>query len=118
MNEEVLQAAAQTFCLVPEVYAQAFKQAGADFPDELVAQIKKQPEQAMQMLKEDQELFKGVVTIYSQYKDQIDQAAAKVAQQTGLFKKGGKLEQLLVKAQNGAIIPGQEYFKVHPLKQG
>lgn len=118
MNEEVLQAAAQTFCLVPEVYAQAFKQAGADFPDELVAQIKKQPEQAMQMLKEDQELFKGVVTIYSQYKDQIDQAAAKATQQTGLFKKGGKLEQLLVKAQDGAIIPGQEYFKVHPLKQG
>lgn len=104
MNEEVLQAAAQTFCLVPEVYAQAFKQAGADFPDELVAQIKKQPEQAMQMLKEDQELFKGVVTIYSQYKDQIDQAAAQAAQQTRLFREGGKLKFLIEKHQNGGAI--------------
>lgn len=97
MDEKTLQAAAQTFCLVPEIYAQAFKQAGADFPEELVAQIKKQPKQAMQMLQEDKELLQGVVTIYSQYHDQIDQAAAQAAQQAGLFKKGGKLEQLLVK---------------------
>ena len=101
MDEKTLQAAAQTFCLVPEIYAQAFKQAGADFPDELVAQIKKQPQQAMQMLQEDKELLQGVVTIYSQSHDQIDQVAAQAAQQAGLFKKGGKLEQLLVKAQDG-----------------
>lgn len=119
MNEEIIQAAAQTFCLVPEVYAQVFKQTGADFPDELVTQIKKQPEQAMQMLKEDQELLKGVVTIYSQYKDQIDSAATKALQQTSLFREGGKLDQLLIKAQSGAKIKeGQEYFKVHPIKQG
>ena len=118
MNDQIIQAAAQTFCMVPEIYAQAFKQNGADFPDELVTQIKQQPGQAMKMLQEDQELLRGVVTIYSQYKDQIDQAAAQVGKQAGLFKKGGKLEQLLIKAQRGTIAPGKEYFKVHPLKQG
>lgn len=118
MNEEVLQAAAQTFCLVPEVYAQAFKQAGADFPDELVAQIKKQPEQAMQMLKEDQELFKGVVTIYSKYKDQIDQAAAQAAQQTGLFKKGGKLDYLITRFKKGGKTDGDDKEKSKVRQRG
>lgn len=99
MDEQIIQKAAQTFCLVPEIYAQAFKQAGADFPEQLVTQIKQKPEQAMQMLQEDKELLQGVVQIYSQFHDQIDQAAAQVGQQAGLFKKGGKLDQLLVKAQ-------------------
>lgn len=97
MDEKIIQAAAQTFCAVPEIYAQVFKQSGADFPDELVAQIKQKPEEAMEMLQSDKQLLSSVVTVYSQYKDQIDQAAAEATQQAGLFKKGGKLEQLLIK---------------------
>ncbi len=100
MNDQIIQTAAQTFCIVPEIYAQAFKQNGVDFPDDLVTQIKQQPEQAMKMLQEDQELLKGVVTIYSQNKDQIDRAVTQAQTQTGLFKAGGKLDQLLVKAKN------------------
>lgn len=125
MNEQLIQEAAQTFCVVPEIYQQAFKQAGADFPDELVQQIKAKPDEAVKMLQSDKGLLDGVVQIYSKYKKEIDQAAAQAAQQKGMFKKGGKLDYLVTKFQKGGkqengsqIKEGQEYFNVHPLQQG
>lgn len=125
MDEQLIQEAAQTFCIVPEIYQQAFKQAGADFPDELVQQIKAKPDEAVKMLQSDKGLLDGVVQIYSKYKKEIDQAVAQASQQKGLFKKGGKLDQLVNKFKGGGkqendnqIKEGQEYFKVHPLQQG
>jgi len=100
-QEQLIQEAAQSFCIVPEIYQQAFQQNGTDFPDELVQQIKSQPEQAMQMLQQDENLLKGVVTIYQQYGDQIKQAVAQATQQSGMFKKGGKLDYLVQKMQGG-----------------
>jgi len=105
MDEQLIQAAAQSFCKVPEVYQQIFKQAGQDFPDELVQQIKQQPEQAMQMLEQNQDLLKNVVTIYSQYQDQITQAM----QQNSMFKEGGKFDYLIKKMQSGG-----PFYKVKP----
>lgn len=99
MDEQLIQLAAQSFCKVPEIYQQIFKQEGQDFPDELVQQIKQQPEQAMQMLEQNQDLLKNVVTIYSQYQDQINQ----VMQQNSLFKEGGKLNHLVNKFQEGGL---------------
>ena len=86
MDEQTIQEAAASFCKVPEIYQQIFKQAGADFPDELVKQIKQKPEQDIQMLQNNQDLLKNIVTIYSQYKDQI-QGAMK---QSKMFKEGGQ----------------------------
>ena len=41
MNENsIKETALQTFCIVPEIYQQAFQQMGTEFPDELVARIK------------------------------------------------------------------------------
>lgn len=99
MDEQLIQLAAQSFCKVPEIYQQIFKQEGQDFPDELVQQIKQQPEQAMQMLEQNQDLLKNVVTIYSQYQDQINQ----VMQQNSLFKEGGKFDYLVKKMQVGGV---------------
>lgn len=90
MDEQTIQEAAASFCKVPEIYQQIFKQAGADFPDELV---KQKPEQRMQMLQNNQDLLKNIVTIYSQYKDQIQEAM----KQSKIFKKGGKLDYLINK---------------------
>lgn len=101
MDEQLIQEAAQTFCVVPEIYQQAFKQAGADFPDELVQQIKAKPDEAVKMLQSDKGLLDGVVQIYSKYKKEIDQAATQATQQKGLFKKGGKLDYLVNKFQDG-----------------
>lgn len=101
MDEQLIQEAAQTFCIVPEIYQQAFKQAGADFPDELVQQIKAKPDEAVKMLQSDKGLLDGVVQIYSKYKKEIDQAASQATQQKGLFKKGGKLDYLVNKFATG-----------------
>ena len=94
MEQELIQAAVNTFCIVPEVYQQVFQQMGAEFPDELVQAIKTKPEDAVKMVQNDKELLKGVVTIYQQYGDKINQAA-QATQQTGMFAKGGKLNYLL-----------------------
>lgn len=94
MDEQTIQEAAASFCKVPEIYQQIFKQAGADFPDELV---KQKPEQRMQMLKNNQDLLKDIVTIYSQYKDQIQEAM----KQSKMFKENGKLNYLINKFQEG-----------------
>ena len=49
------------------------------------------------MLQNNQDLLKNIVTIYSQYKDQI-QGAMK---QSKMFKEGGKLDYLVNKFQEG-----------------
>lgn len=95
MNDELVQAAIQTFCIVPEVYQQAFQQAGADFPDELVQQIKQNPESAVKMVQSDEQLGNAIVQIFSENQEAIMQAAQQTQQQqTGMFKKGGKLAYL------------------------
>ncbi len=104
MDNDELQAI-QTFSAVPEVYQQIFKDAGADFPDELVAAIKESPEQAEKILNSDKSLKDGVISIFKSNKNRILSALQ------GMFKKGGKLEQGLLKFATG----GQnEAFSVLP----
>lgn len=115
MEQELIQAAVNTFCIVPEVYQQVFQQMGAEFPDELVQAIKTKPEDAVKMVQNDKELLKGVVTIYQQYGDKINQAA-QATQQTGMFAKGGKLNYLLEKsivyAQDGTKISRRDAMQM------
>lgn len=101
MDQELIQAAVSTFCAVPEIYQQAFQQMGANFPDELVQAVKTKPEEAVQMVQQNKDLLEGIVAVYQQYGDQINQAAQAAQQQTGMFAKGGKLGQLLNKYQSG-----------------
>ena len=49
------------------------------------------------MLQNNQDLLKNIVTIYSQYKDQIQSAI----KQSKMFKEGGKLDYLVNKFQEG-----------------
>lgn len=107
MNEELVQNAVRTFCIVPEVYQQAFKQMGADFPDELVQAVKSKPDEAVKMVESNNDLLNGIVSIYQKYGDQIDEAASR----TGMFKEGGKLGSLLTKFQEGG-----KTFKIGPSK--
>ena len=101
MANNTKELAMQTFCIVPEIYQQAFQQAGADFPDELVQQVKEDPQGAMNMLAKDDQLTSAVVQIFEGNQEAIMQAAQQAAQQQPMFKKGGKLEQGLQKFQNG-----------------
>lgn len=115
MDQELIQAAIDTFCIVPEVYQQAFQQMGAEFPDELVQAIKTKPEDAVEMVQNDKELLKGIVTIYQQYGDKINKAV-QATQQTGMFAKGGKLNYLLEKsivyAQDGTKIRRRDAMRM------
>ena len=103
MANNTKELAMQTFCIVPEIYQQAFKQAGADFPDELVQQVKEDPQGAMNMLAKDEQLTNAVVQIFQGNQEAIMQAAEQASQQQSMFKKGGKLEQGLQKFQNGGV---------------
>lgn len=103
MANNIKELAIQTFCIVPEIYQQAFKQAGADFPDELVQQVKEDPQGAMNMLAKDEQLTNAVVQIFQGNQEAIMQAAEQASQQQPMFKKGGKLEQGLQKFQNGGV---------------
>lgn len=100
-NNDLMQAAIQTFCLVPEVYQQLMQQAGGDFPDELVAEVKANPQEAMEEISGDQDLLSGIVSLYQANADAIDKAAASVSQQQPLFKKGGKLYQAVQRFGDG-----------------
>ena len=101
-NNDLIQAAVQTFCLVPEVYQQLMQQAGGEFPDELVSEVKSNPQEAMAAISEDQDLLKGIVTLYQENSEAIDSAAASVAsQKQPLFKKGGKLYQAVQRFGGG-----------------
>ena len=110
-DNQLVQMATQTFCLVPEIYQQAFIDAGADFPDELVAQIKEDPEQAVTLLKNDTELQKAVIDIFSSNQEAIMQAAQEKASQQQMFKAGGKLEQGLQMFQAGGLTRRQAIDK-------
>lgn len=104
MENQLEQLAAQTFSLVPEIYQEAFTQAGAEFPDELVAQIKEDPEQAIALLENDSDLKEAVINIFSSNQEVIMEAAQNAAeQQAPLFRRGGKLAQGLLMYQQGGI---------------
>ena len=105
MNNEEL--AVQTFAIVPEAYQQIFKEAGADFPDDLVTAIKEDPNQAAQLLESDKQLKSAVVKVFETNKEAILGAAQEAQQNTGMFKKGGKLYYGLQKFQMGKKLPGQ-----------
>lgn len=101
-NNDLIQAAVQTFCLVPEVYQQLMQQAGGEFPDELVSEVKSNPQEAMAAISEDQDLLKGIVTLYQENSEAINNAAASVtSQKQPLFKKGGKLYQAVQRFGDG-----------------
>lgn len=99
--DQIENTAIQTFSMVPEVYQQAFIQAGAEFPDELVAQIKQDPNQAIELVNSDKALKNAVVTIFKNNQEAIMDAINK---QTGMFKAGGKLDQGLKKFQPGGTV--------------
>lgn len=97
-NEELINNAVATFCAVPEVYQQIFKELESDFPDELVASIKEKPEDAVKMVQNDEQLLNSICTIYSKYADNINAAYKEASQkQTKMFAKGSKLEALVSK---------------------
>ena len=98
MDQE-LQQAIQTFGMVPEFYQQAFKEAGADFPDELVKAIKADPNKAGELVTSDKSLQQAVLTIFKSNKDAITQYIQQ--QNTSMFKAGGKLDYLLKLSQGG-----------------
>ena len=114
MKRELVQAAVSTFCTVPEVYQQIFEKVyekeGAKFPEELIQVVKERPEKAAEMLQGDKNLLNGIITIYQQYSDLINQKAQEAqkaqeiqnTQQKGVFAKGGKLDYLIKKYQNAA----------------
>ena len=107
MDKELEQQAIQTFATVPEIYQQAFREAGADFPDELVGEIKKDPNQAISLLESNKNLKSAVVNIYKQNKDAILQY---MQQNTSMFREGGKFDYLK-KLQGGGTSP-EASFKV------
>lgn len=113
MEQELIQAAISTFCAVPEVYQQIFeriyKKEGAKFPEELIQIVKAKPEKAAEIIQRNENLLNGIITIYQQYSNLIDQEAQKAqkiqnTQKEGMFAKGGKLEQLLTKYQSGGSL--------------
>ena len=60
--------AIDTFKKVPEVYQQIFIKNNADFPDELVTEIKKNPSQVDSLLEQDPQLKKAIVNIFNNNK--------------------------------------------------
>jgi hypothetical protein len=101
MDKELEQQAIQTFATVPEIYQQAFREAGADFPDELVGEIKKDPNQAISLLESNKNLKSAVVNIYKQNKDAILQY---MQQNTSMFREGGKFDYLKKFQAGGSIV--------------
>lgn len=114
MDKELEQQAIQTFATVPEIYQQAFREAGADFPDELVGEIKKDPNQAISLLESNKDLKSAVVNIYKQNKDAILQY---MQQNTSMFREGGKFDYLN-KLQKGGQISRKEMFEQAKINKG
>ena len=100
MDKELEQQAIQTFATVPEIYQQAFREAGADFPDELVGEIKKDPNQAVSLLESNKNLKSAVINIYKQNKDAILQY---MQQNTSMFREGGKFDYLKKLQEGGRL---------------
>lgn len=117
MANNLKEQAIQTFCIVPEIYQQAFQEAGADFPDELVQQIKEDPQGAMNMLAKDEQLTNAVVQIFQGNQETIMQAVQQASQQS-MFKKGGKLEQGLQKFQSGGSLTRKQARELAAVTKG
>ena len=114
-NEELVNNAIATFCGVPEVYQQIFKELGSDFPDELVASIKEKPEDAVKMVQKDEQLLNSICTIYSKYTDDINAAYEAASQKkTKMFEKGSKLEALVSKKPIAKKQEGGPIMVVYP----
>jgi len=105
MNNEEL--AIQTFSIVPEIYQQIFTEAGAKFPDDLVTAIKEDPNQATQLLESDKQLKNAVIKAFDSNKEVILGAVQEMQQNTGMFKKGGKLYYGLKRFQEGGNLQGE-----------
>lgn len=100
MDNELEAQAIQTFAAVPEIYQQAFKEAGADFPDELVTAIKSDPNKAVELLNTNKDLKQAVISVFQQNKDAIMQY---MQQQSSMFKNGGKFDYLRKLQQGGSL---------------
>lgn len=114
MDKELEQQAIQTFATVPEIYQQAFREAGADFPDELVGKIKKDPNQAVSILESDKNLKSAVINIYKQNKDAILQY---MQQNSSMFREGGKFDYLMRLQAGGVLINKNSINKTKILNQ-
>lgn len=101
MDKELERQAIRTFATVPEIYQQAFREVGADFPDELVGKIKKDPNQAVSILESDKNLKSAVINIYKQNKDAILQY---IQQNSSMFREGGKFDYLKKFQTGGSIV--------------
>ena len=106
MNNELEQQAIETFATVPEIYQQAFRDAGADFPDELVAEIKKDPNQAINLVNSDKNLKSAVINVFKSNKDAI---LKYMQQATSMFKEGGKFDYLNKLQQGGQLSRRQAF---------
>lgn len=106
MNNELEQQAIETFAAVPEIYQQAFRDAGADFPDELVAEIKKDPNQAVNLVNSDKNLKSAVINVFKSNKDAI---LKYMQQATSMFKHGGKFDYLSKLQQGGQLTRRQAF---------
>ena len=100
MDNELEQQAVQTFAAVPEIYQQAFRDAGADFPDELVSAIKQDPNKAVELINSDKNLKNAIINIFKSNKDAILQA---VQQTASMYKDGGKFDYLRKLQQGGEL---------------
>ena len=109
MDKELINAAAQTFCLAPEVYKDIFKQGGADIPDEVVQAIQQQPEKGMEILQKDENILKAVVEAFNANQDAIMQYVQEKQSKASKMFNGGKLGYLARKFQGGGINPSQAF---------
>ena len=115
MDQE-LQQAIQTFGMVPEFYQKAFKEAGADFPDELVNAIKADPNKAGEMVTKDKNLQQAVLTIFKSNKDNIMKYIQQ--QSSSMFKEGGKLDYLRKKLQSGGQLTRKQALEQAQTNRG
>lgn len=114
MDKELEQQAIETFAAVPEIYQQAFRDAGADFPDELVAEIKKDPNQAINLVNSDKNLKSAVINVFKSNKDAI---LKYMQQATSMFKQGGKFDYLN-KLQQGGQLSRRQAFEESQKNRG
>lgn len=109
-NNSIEEAAVKTFCIAPEVYQKIFIEAGEDFPDQLVEQIKQDTKvnngmETMRLLEQDPDLKKAIVATFTKNKEYILSAVKELQDSTSMFKEGGKLEYLVKKFQFGGVSP-------------
>ena len=101
MDKELVNAAAQTFCLAPEIYKDAFKQAGADIPDEVIQAVQQDPKKGMEILQGDKKFLEGVVKVFADNQEAIMQYVQEKQAGASKMFNGGKLGYLARKYQIG-----------------